>query len=184
MSESLSRAAHRWIAGEDDLMVEVTLTPVQGGVIASRRTGVSHHLSDAVEITHNGDATIAGRWLCGGSSVDAVLLPDGDEIACVNCRLAAAMPQQPCVYFAWGADDELLCVGSSVKVHQRVRAHMTSTPWWHEVARLTFDEHDTEFAARRAEFEAIAERPGRYNKDGVRKPASAPALGFVIGEAE
>jgi hypothetical protein len=174
-----SKAARRWLA-TGEVIDGATISVVDGGIAASRRTGVSHHLADAAEVTVDGNTTFAGRWLCGGSSVDAVLLNE-DAVACLGCRLAAALPQGPCVYFAWGEGDELLYVGSSVNMPQRVRSHMSQTRWWSEVRRLTFTHHATEFEIRRAEFEAISERPGKYNRDGVRRPSAVAALDLVIG---
>ena len=177
---TLSMAAHRWL-GNGKAPADATVAVIDGGVAASRRTGVSHHVGDAAEITVGDETTLAVRWLCGGSSVDAVLLNE-ESVDCVGCRLTAATPQTPCVYYAWGEEDDLLYVGSSVNVAQRIRGHMTQTGWWPSVRRLTFDEYATEHEARRAEFIAIAERPGKHNREGVRRKRTERALGLVIGD--
>lgn len=179
---NLSRAARQWLRGGVEKTKGLTITVLDGGVIASRKTGVTHHMADAAEITLDGQSVIAGRWLCGGSSVDAVRLDD-DEVACLNCRLAAALTQEPCVYYAWDENDDLLYVGSSINLPQRIRGHMSGTHWWPKVRRLSFDEHLTEFDARRAEAEAIAARPGVHNRDGVRREGSVSPLGFIVGGA-
>lgn len=176
---ALSRAAHRWLGG-GQMVDGASVSIVDGGIACARRTGVAHHLEDAAEITVESQTTLAARWLCGGSSVDALMLSADEVIDCVGCRLAAAVSQRPCVYYAWGESGELLYVGSSINVAQRIRGHMAQTGWWSEVRSLTFDEYDTEFEIRRAEFEAIAERAGKYNREGVRR-RSPVDLGFAIG---
>lgn len=178
---ALSQAAHRWV-GRREAVGDATVRIVTAGIAASRRTAVAHHVADAAEITVGDETTLAAVWVCGGSSVDATLLPD-DSVDCIGCRLAAAMPQGPCVYYAWGEDGELLYIGSTINPSQRMRGHMTQTRWWPEVRRLTFDEHRTERAARVAESEAIASGPGKYNREGVRWPAKlSPLLDLVSGD--
>lgn len=179
---ALSVAARRWLARQavDGAQVAV----IDGGIAYARRTAVTHHVADAAEITVGDDSTLAARWLCGGQSVDAVSLPDGERIDCVNCRLAAALAQGPCVYYAWDGDGELLYVGSSINVSQRIRNHMSQTQWWPEVRRVTADEYPNELEARRAEAAAIAERPGLHNREGRRPmPGREIAeLGFIVGD--
>jgi len=165
---SLSNAARQWLE-TGKTKDGATVAVIDGGVATARRTGVGHHVADAAEVTIGNVTTLAARWLCGGSSVDAILLAD-DTADCVNCRLAAATPRRPCVYFAWDASGELLYIGSSVNVAQRIRGHMSQTPWWSEVRRLTFEEYPTEIEARRAEYAAIGKAPGIYNREGRRPP--------------
>lgn len=180
---AVSRAAHYWLAnkrvGTD---AKVSIIDLVNGIAAARRTGVGHYVTDAAEITVDGHTTLAAVWLCGGSTVDGFLVEDAEVPDCIGCRLAAAIPSGPVVYFAWGEDDELLYVGSSVKAPQRIRAHSTQTRWWPEVRRLTFEEYDREHEARRAEFEAIAERPGKYNREGRRvgSPTGTPAAHALL----
>jgi len=166
---SLSTAAHEWLA-TGKTRDGATVAVIDGGVAAARRTGVGHHVADAAEVTVGDVTTLAARWLCGGSSVDAVLLAD-DTPDCVSCRLAAATPRCPCVYYARDASGELLYIGSSVNVAQRIRGHMSQTAWWSEVRRLTFEEYPTEIEARRAEYAAIGKTPGVYNREARRPPA-------------
>lgn len=175
-------AAHRWLDAGRTEGIQVAV--IDGGIAYARRTAVTHHIADAAEITVGDATTLAARWLCGGKSVDAVATDDGERVDCLNCRLAAALPLGPCVYFAWGTDDELLYVGSSINVGQRIRAHMTQTEWWPEVRRVTADAYSSELEARRAESAAIAAEPGAYNREGRRpiRPGSLSDLGFVVGE--
>ena len=167
---NVSRAAHMWLAGKKADGAHVSVVTI--GVAAARRTGVAHHVADAAEVTVGGVTNLVASWLCGGSSVDAIAIHD-ETPECVGCRIAAAVPQGPVVYFAWGEEEELLYVGSSIQAAVRIRAHSTQTPWWPEVVRLTFEEHDTEVAARRAEAAAIRARPGTHNREGVRRPQSS-----------
>jgi hypothetical protein len=178
--KALSAAAHRWLNLES-VVPDATVSVIDGGIAAARRTGVSHHVADAAEITVGEETALAARWLCGGSSVDAVLL-DEESVDCIGCRLSAAVPQTPCVYYAWGESSELLYVGSSVNVAQRIRSHISQSHWWPSVRRLTFDAHPTEHEARRAEFVAIAETPGLHNREGVRRGhGDSRVLDLVIG---
>lgn len=180
----LSHAARRWLStGESGgSAARVSVVDVPSGMAAGRRTGVSHYVADAAEISLGDETTLAVRWLCGGSTVDAGLVNDEPEPDCVNCRLTAAVPSRPVVYYAWDADGELLYVGSSVKVATRIKGHMSQTPWWGGVRRLTFTEYDTELEVRRAELAAIAERPGIHNREG-RRPAKVRGIldGIEIG---
>lgn len=162
-----SKAASIWVATRKvPAGAKVSIVDVPSGIAASHRTAIGHYVTDAAEISVNGVTTLAALWLCGGSTVDGFVV-DEPTPDCVACRLAAAIPQGPVVYYAWGEDDELLYVGSTIKGSQRIRAHSTQTRWWSEVRRLTFDSHATERDVRRAEWEAIRDRPGKYNRDGV-----------------
>lgn len=171
-----SRAAHLWLNTKSAAGAHVAVVTI--GVAASRRTGIAHHVADAAELTVDGITNLAASWLCGGSSVDAVALHD-EVVECVGCRIAAAVPQGPVVYFAWDADDDLLYVGSTIQAATRIRTHARSAEWWSEVARLSFDEYDTEVEVRRAEAAAIRKNPGLYNKGGV-PVRSDDALGRVL----
>ena len=165
-------ACHRWLADPDASAPRgTTITPVdvQSGQAIARRTGVSHYVTDAAEVVTPDGSWLAAVWLCGGSSVDTEAVTDSaDQPDCGSCRLTASLPHGPCVYFAWDAET-LLYVGSSINVPQRIRSHMTQTPWWDEVNRLTFSQHSTEMEARRAESRAIADRPGLYNREGTSR---------------
>lgn len=183
---SLSSAAHQWLASGkvrgDDKAVSFSIVDVPTGITVTRRTGVAHYVADAAEISRKGETTLAVRAVCGATTVDAEILSEIDEVECHACRLAAALPQGPCVYFAWGDDGLLLYVGSSIKVAQRVRAHQNSTSWWGDVRRLTFREYDSELDARRAEVSSIGERPGLHNRESRRDRSARPLLdGIEIG---
>ena len=174
-------AARAWLNNEERPEgSRLQIVDVRSGMALGRRTGVVHYVADAAEITVDGDTTLAARWICGGSTIDAEVVPEGEEIACVGCRITAAVPSGPVVYFAWGADGDLLYVGSSINVAQRIKNHLTATDWWGDVRRLTFESHETEGAARRAELDHIGRRPGVHNREGRRRtPATVSFLDHV-----
>lgn len=188
---ALSVATHRWTSRLDltDLPTTVTVAPVdiESGHAASRRKGHVHIVADAAHISDGGETRLVATWLCGGSTVDAVEVPHEPELVCANCSLAAALPQRPCVYYAWGDGDELLYIGSTVAAPTRIRAHISSTPWWPEVRRLSFTEFATEADARQAEAAAIWEQSSKYNREGTRAGSAARSrnlLGDVRVEVE
>lgn len=167
-----TRAAHYWLSHEKAPEgATARVVDVRSGVAAARRTGITHHVADSAEVTVDDETTLAVRWLCGGSSIDAFQVDASEGIDCVGCRLAAATPQRPCVYYCWGEGDELLYIGSTTNAAVRIRGHANGTKWWGDVRRLTFDEHETEVAARRAEAAAIRETPGTHNREGRRPVA-------------
>lgn len=176
MSASTS-AARAWLnTSKRPTGAQLRIVDVPSGMAIARRTGVVHYVADAAEVTAGGDTTLAAKWICGASAVDAEIVAEGEEIACVGCKISAAVPAGPVVYFAWDADDDLLYVGSSINVAQRIRGHLSGTPWWDEVRRLTFEIHDTEGEARRAELRAIYKRPGVYNREGRRQSPQSVAF--------
>lgn len=178
----LGRAARHWLINKTALPDSSSVNVVDVGIAGGRKTGVAHYVADAAEITYGDETTLAASWLCGGSTVDAEVMHDGEEPDCVSCRVHAAVPQRPVVYFAWGADDELLYIGSSIQVAVRIQAHMRDTYWWGDVRRLTFTEYASELEVRRAEAAEIRKRPGKYNRDGRRSTIVRPILnGIELG---
>lgn len=86
-------AARRWLNDDDRPKgARVQVIDVPSGMALGRRTGVVHYVADAAEITVDGDTTLAASWVCGASTVDAEIVAEGEEIACVGCRIAAAIP--------------------------------------------------------------------------------------------
>lgn len=168
-SKPIVRATTAWINRERHTSIpeSASVSPVDLGIGAAIRTGIGHHVLEAVEIAVDGETRLVARWMCGGASAD-VMPVKTNEVDCINCRLAASVPQSPVVYYAWAEGDELLYVGSSTNVAQRLRQHATQADWWSSVRRLSFDEFKTEAEARRAEIEAIQECPGRHNKQVLR----------------
>lgn len=187
---ALTRTARAWLAGNAAQPGEghaIRVVDIPSGRAVAVSSGVMHTVADAIEVSDGDDTILAARWICGASSVRVVAASeDEDRARCASCRLAAALPQCPVVYYAWGDGDELLYVGSTIKPHQRIRAHISQTNWWPEVRRLTFDECATEAECRQAEAEAILRRPGTHNRGGVARPELAEVIdmlgGVQIGE--
>lgn len=170
---ALSVAAYRWRSNNlDDMPRGVSVTPidVESGRGASRSVGKVHFVADAAVITDGEFSRLVGVWVCGGSTIDMVEVPDDGDTLCETCELSVRLPQCPCVYRAWDAGGELLYIGSTINPAQRVLGHRRSTIWWSDVARLDFEEYETESEARHAESAAIWEAPGKHNKFGVKRP--------------
>lgn len=73
------------------------------------------------------------------------------------------------IYRLYGGGDDLLYIGQTVSLAERLAAHRRTQPWWPEVAVVTFEPMGSERVV--LEYAAIrAERP-RYNRHGV--PAGA-----------
>ena len=178
---ALSRAAYLWFA-DTDLPEGVKVTPIdiESGIAASMRVGVSHYVADAIELTNGSVTALAARWLCGGGSVNALTREETTEADCEKCRLAALVPQRPCVYFAWRGE-HLLYVGSTSNAVQRLSSHRTSTPWWPDVTRVTFIECASTWEARQVEAEHIAKRPGEHNREGTVRDARRRSARQVLG---
>lgn len=181
---ALTRAARAWLNNQQqpDGGIQIRPVDIPSGRAITYHSGVMHIVADAIEITDEDDTILAAVWLCGATSVRVALAAEGEDRAqCASCRLAAALPQCPVVYYAWGADGELLYVGSTIKAHQRIRAHMTQTAWWPEVKRLTFDECATELECRTRESEAILANPGTHNRGGVARDNIAAVVDLIEG---
>lgn len=184
MPMELRRVAYRWFEDGDVKPPRgYTITPqdIHSGQARTRRLGSSHLIADAAEIS-DGEATyLVTVWICGATSLDAVAVEDESPgpVDCVGCRLAAAVPSGPVVYYAYAEDDTLLYVGSSTRVSARIRTHMAQSKWWPQVKRMSFDQHSTELQARRAEADAIYARPGLYNREGRKLMAPPPATDFL-----
>lgn len=141
---------------------------VKSGRAMSLRNGVTHMVREAVIATGPEGAVLAARWQCGSNSSNAVPLAVDDEpgVVCANCVAAGQMPVGPTVYRCFDDEDDLIYVGSTINAARRIRQHRSSTYWWEDVERVTFDTYDTEAHARRAEAEAIASEEPFYNIAG------------------
>ena len=84
--------------------------------------------------------------------------------------------ERPCVYRIYGDDGELLYIGASIRRWRRLRQHRERAPWWpwdyyEHTARslflaglVTFEEHQSQEDAYRAESIAICHENPRFNK--------------------
>lgn len=154
----VSRAARGFMTEQLDAPssygpVRIMPTTIKSGLAASINSGRVHVPADAALITDGSQARLAVRWVCGGGSVNA--RPAGvDEVACDVCERLSLL--------CFDADDSLLYIGSTVKLRQRIRNHVSQTSWWGDVARIETDPFTTETAARLAEALAITrELPAR-----------------------
>lgn len=147
---------------------------VKSGAAASLNRGITHLVAFAALAVDNDGAALATRWECSGGSVNAVPVTDEDNYAiCANCRDVARHPRGPVVYRCYDADDELIYIGSSINLRQRIYTHRSSTRWWGEVARVEAEPHPSEGACRIAEGRAIATESPYYNTVGVPPEVNA-----------
>ena len=186
---AMQRATYQWMGGvhQDGLPEGITLTPFlpESGRAAAVRVGVVHAVAGAALISDGDDTKMIAAWICGGSSTDAVEIADDTDPLCTNCQLALRLPKRPCVYRAWDTDGTLLYIGSTINAPQRMRSHATGTRWWLEVARVTFEEYDTEAEIRKVESAAIWNEASLYNRGGTRQKAAAATrdlLGDIVIE--
>lgn len=68
-----------------------------------------------------------------------------------------------CLYRLFGADGELLYIGRTWNVKQRLQEHARVQPWWSEVASHTVERLSSLDALCNAEANAIARESPRYN---------------------
>lgn len=85
------------------------------------------------------------------------------------------------VYRCFDADGALLYIGRTMHPAKRESLHKNRTPWWSDVARVTYEWCDSTAAARVAEREAIGAEAPRYNRalNPSRPPDPLPASGIV-----
>jgi hypothetical protein len=177
MSRPHRRALAAAFVDGDDLSAygdaQLLPTRVKSGRAASVHNGVAHLVETAAIVTDPSGAVLVAKWHCGSYSVNAVPVPaDGVDFAtCVHCAEAARWPRGPVVYRCYDAEGDLLYIGSSIDVRQRLRAHKApgvgGSRWWPEVDRVECEGYDTEAKCRLAEAEAIRREPSRYNRAGI-----------------
>lgn len=71
--------------------------------------------------------------------------------------------KKPAVYRMFNEDGDLLYVGRSIDVLQRLSSHRKVKAWWTDVANVTVTHYDDELEACREEALAIAHEQPRYN---------------------
>lgn len=154
-----------FLATRPEYFYRAYVVPVRSktGIVASRRGGFAHYDAGIAAVIRNGKARFGARFMCGGYSIDAGILPNADAYGGI-CVLCADAKLGPGVYRFFGADSRLIYIGSSEAPLKRQRQHESSTPWWPEVADVQVQRYPTIFEARAAERIAIdAEKP-LYNK--------------------
>ncbi len=67
------------------------------------------------------------------------------------------------VYQAYGLDDLLLYVGVADNLYRRLGAHCATSPWYHKVQRITWQQFADREDAERAERETIRRLRPKYN---------------------
>lgn len=156
--------------------VLVTAARVRDGVWVGPRRGSAFHLAlDAAVAWEDRGPVYGGRWLCGGTSIGIrfdsperlserwgkAMPEDASDALCWKCRAVSdGTVKQPVVYRAFDKNGELLYIGSTKSLPNRLSAHRTSTWWWPVVKRIEHHDFPTLEAARDAERVAIrAEHP-------------------------
>lgn len=136
------------------------------GLAASINTGRVHVINSAALVVGDGPTRLAVRWVCGGGSVNARPAA-AVEAACDWCEVLGHIHEGAGVYRCYDLNDELVYIGSSVNIRQRIRGHVSSTPWWSEVARVESEPHPSETAARLAEALAIRTELPKRNRFNI-----------------
>lgn len=169
-------------------VVVTKATPADGAWgCPSRRT--SFHLVAAAATAWTEHGPIFGaRWLCGGSSIGVQFyrpevfaehfgrkaFPDDlDEMTCWKCRdVRDGTVKQPVVYRAFAKSGELLYIGSSKSLQNRLAQHRNGTWWWPVVKRIEHVVYPTLEEARAAEAAAIRAEGPKMNIQHNRGAAS------------
>lgn len=76
------------------------------------------------------------------------------------------MDQENVVYRLWGEEGDLLYVGVTAHLRERMWSHQAHKPWWDEVAAITVERHESRQDAERAEAKAILEEVPGKNRNG------------------
>ena len=137
----------------------------RSGLGIAKRGSMAHRVKSmaaAFNEGHVGGVRYAAYWMCGGGSADFIPLPSepAPRSICERCELN----RWPVVYRCFGTDGQLLYIGSTVAQVQRLEVHRSSTPWWSEVDRVTYEAFQTVTAARIAEHAAIRSESPIYNE--------------------
>lgn len=71
------------------------------------------------------------------------------------------------VYYAYGADDALLYVGTSVNPTARLGVHRRRSAWWAHATRIEVQWYPSSEAASAEEYRVIRECNPTFNKAGI-----------------
>lgn len=91
-----------------------------------------------------------------------------------------------CVYTLFDAAGNVLYVGKSIRVRQRIKEHAASKQWWPMVARVVVDVYESESAALNHEAWSIwaLRPPFNIDKPLPSTPTLSPALAEFAGPPE
>jgi hypothetical protein len=113
--------------------------------------------------SETGSVWYVTTWLCGGSSIDALLVDDPAEFS-YTCERCDVMLTSAIVYRCYSADGQLLYIGSCALWSSREAMHKAQTRWWPEVARVDKEPQPNLGVAKQAEKAAIGAEAPLYNK--------------------
>lgn len=137
------------------------------GLAASSRKMKVHRVEWMKTRVINGRLCCWAQWVCGGDSIDAVVIADPEPFGgvCQRCALMGWF-----TYHCFTADRVLLYIGSTGDRYMRFKGHARQSPWWLEVADIQLTEYPDETAARVAEALAInAEHPVHNKQPGAKR---------------
>lgn len=94
---------------------------------------------------------------------------DLEDWANARVEIIEPEPSTPCkegfwLYRHYDADGALLYVGMTHDFHQRQKQHRLAAAWFHAVARITAERHESERAVLNAEYLAIINEKPLHNR--------------------
>ena len=140
------------------------------GLAASSRKMKVHRVEWMKTRIVDGRLRCWAQWVCGGSSIDAVVIADPEPFGgvCQRCELMGWF-----VYRCLAEGVRLLYIGSTGDRYMRFKGHARSSPWWPEVADIQVAEYPDETSARIAEALAINTEHPLHNKQPCSKKVAA-----------
>ncbi len=154
----------------DWLSTPVQVMPVRckGDLAVSRKGAIVHRIEAAACVLSRTRIRYAVQYLCGNSSIDAVLLANADAhggAVCPRCQIGVA---GIFVYRCYADDGRLLYIGITGSYAARMSTHASTSPWWPEVANITLEPCLSLTAARAAERLAVQAEKPEHNRQWVK----------------
>ncbi len=81
------------------------------------------------------------------------------------------------MYRLFDAQGDLLYIGMSRNIKERVRGHELKQPWGYQITGATYEAYETRHAASIAERDAIRDEEPRFNVAGRPRLAFCPHCG-------
>lgn len=114
------------------------------------------------------------RWMAANGRYVFELSPDEqrrvvDLADALRGTTGAKLPPRfpaLCVYYCYNAGGELIYVGSSTNMKQRITHHVAKTVWWREVHRIRIAQAASRRAMLDLEWEEIKRLSPRHNVTG------------------